>query len=152
MKRLCGFTLPDVIVTMIISLIITGTAFSVFRYTYNQLLSFQKESEKYEDLYTLYFAIRNDVKEAESIGIKDNTIELTSFFGKDKAYHFLDNKIIRETMSVSDTFPFTTRDFKASYLSQTQIYGKVDEFNFSIEFKKKQFPFKFTKQYPFEIE
>ena len=152
MRQLYGFTLPDVIVTMIISLIITGTAFSVFRYTYNQLLSFQRESEKYEDLYILYFALRNDVKEAETIVINDNTITLTSFLGKDKSYHIYDDKIIRETMSINDTFPFSTKDFSAYYLNQTQSHGKVDEFNFSIVFKSKRFPYKFTKQYPFEID
>lgn len=103
-------------------------------------------------IYTLYLAIRNDVKDAESIEVNDNTVAMASFLGNDKTYRILGDMVIRETMSVSDTFPFSTTDLTASYLSQAQSHGKVDEFGFSIVFKKKQFPFKFTKQYPFEIE
>ena len=79
MKKVAGFSLTDVIVTMIISLLIIGIAFSVFRITYNQLFNYQMDNQTYKDLYMLHLSLLNDFSQAEQIDVNNEIIKITFF-------------------------------------------------------------------------
>ncbi|HOU69130.1 MAG TPA: hypothetical protein PKW49_11255 [Paludibacteraceae bacterium] len=151
MKKFDGFTLADVIVTMIISMLITGIAFSIFRFSYNQLFMYQKENEVFQDLYVLHFAIQSDIDKAEQMQYQAGDLLLNSFSGEGKKYLFLDHIIVRESASLKDTFFFDTKDISATYDGNAPAQGIVDEFSFSVSMKQRDFPYKFTKKYPSEI-
>ena len=96
MKRIEGFTLTDVIITMIISLMITGIAFSIFRMTYNQLFSYQTDNRAYQDLYLLHMTLQNDFNQAEQITAAGEKITMSSSAYKSCEYLFSEKSVIRQ--------------------------------------------------------
>lgn len=152
MKKLKGFTLTDVIVTMIISLLITGIAFSVFRMTYNQLFNYQKDNSENQKLILLHMMLQNDFQQSEMIRCNANTIKFESSFGKSCEYTITDESIIRHFDSVKDSFPFLITDVSTLCKKSKIDNGVIDELSFTIEVKKIKYPYKFVKSYPSELE
>lgn len=152
MKTLKGFTLADVIVTMVISLLITGIAFSIFRLTYNQLFSYQKDKDKYQDLLMLHTVVSNDLKQSEGITFESGILSAQSEYRGKVEYSFFDNLIIRKIRESSDTFKFKSSDIRTQRQQKTSNRDLVDEISFIIELDGKEYPFNFYKNYPSEMD
>lgn len=152
MKNLKGFTLTDVIVTMIISLLITGIAFSVFRMTYDQLFSYQKDNSENQKLILLHMMLQNDFQQSEMLICNDNTIKFEKSYGRSCEYTINNESIIRQFDSVKDSFPFLITDLSTLYKKGEKDNGIIDELSFIIELKKIKYPYKFVKSYPSELE
>lgn len=152
MKRVSGFTLTDVIVTMIISLLIVGTAFSIFRMTYNQLFSYKKRNSEYQQLLSLHLMLQNDFIQSETIECNSNAIKFNNSFGKGCEYSFTDTSIIRQVDCVRDTFLFPISEWTAFNKKEKKETGIIDELSFVIEYNKISYPYQFYKAYPSEME
>lgn len=151
MKKVAGFSLTDVIVTMIISLLIIDIAFSVFRITYNQLFNYQMDNQTYKDLYMLHLSLLNDFSQAEQIDVNNEIIKIT-FFEKVCQYTFNNNIITRQINNVTDTFKLTTSEYNTLFQDNKQIHGTIDELTFNIIMNNTIYPYKFIKQYPSKFE
>lgn len=153
MKRVRGFTLTDVIVTMIISLLITGIAFSIFRLTYNQLFSYQTDNEQYQSLLSFYTAIANDFRDAENITCKSESAICThSPYKGNVEYEFTDQFIIRLFRDMTDTFLLKVTDFTPPCQTEDQNRGKAEELSFVIELNGNQYPIHIFKNYPLDLD
>lgn len=153
MKRVRGFTLTDVIVTMIISLLITGIAFSIFRLTYNQLFSYQTDNEQYQTLFSFYTAIANDFRDAENITCKSESAICThSPYKGDVEYEFTDQFIIRMFHDMTDTFNLKVTDFTPPCQQGNQSREKAEELSFVIELNGTHYPIQIFKNYPLELD
>lgn len=154
MKTLKGFTLTDVIVTMVISLFITGIAFSIFRLTYNQLFSYQKDKDKFQDLLMLHTAISNDLRQSERVTFEPGILSVQSDYRGEMQYFIYDNFIIRKIPESSDTFRFRISDIITQHQRNNSNSNKdlVDEISMIIELDNKDYPFYFYKNYPLEMD
>ncbi len=152
MKRLLGFTLTDIIVTMIISLLITGIAFSIFRFTYNQLFSYQTEKEKYRELLAFYTTISNDFRQADEISCHSGTIDVRSLYRGDVRYEIGDDYVARTVHEIADTFHLKVSEKRTSARHQALDDGTIDELFLVIELDKKQYPFNIFKTNSLELD
>lgn len=152
MKRVEGFTLTDVIITMIISLMITGIAFSIFRMTYNQLFSYQTDNRAYQDLYLLHMTLQNDFNQAEQITAAGEKITMSSSAYKSCEYLFSEQSVIRQISEQADTFLLKTSEYVTYFQNGEQSNGTIDRLSFTVELNNTNFSYMFVKEYPSEME
>lgn len=153
MKRLPAFTLTDVIVTMIISMLVMGIAFSVFRFSYNQISDYQKANDDYKELYQLYNVMQEDFHRSSECNYRQNELQMLMQGGyKEYLYTLSTDMIIRKTDISSDTFNINIENIVAKFNNEEQISGIIDEIDFDVSKKGVTLPYKFVKEYAAEMQ
>lgn len=143
-----GFTIPELLVSMIISAIVIAAGYYAF-----QLFSYQSKAvrKNYSSLIEheqMIANLKTEFATAESIE-RDFEILKFSFENRAKEYQFLDSIIILsiEPMHKADTFFINTKSEAAFFNGRYIDVGKIDKFELTF------FPFGnaqnliFTKKY-----
>ncbi len=152
MKRLPAFTLTDVIVTMIISMLVMGIAFSVFRFAYDQINRYQKANDDYKELFQLYNVMQEDFQCSSECNYHRNELQMLMQEGYKEYFYTLSNDmVIRKTDISSDTFRINTENIVVKFDNEEQISGMIDEIDFDVSLKGITLPYKFVKEYSAEI-
>jgi type II secretory pathway pseudopilin PulG len=153
MKRLPAFTLTDVIVTMLISMLVMGIAFSIFRFSYNQIIAYQKANDDYKELFQLYNAMQEDFQRAGECTYYRNELQMQILGGyKTYRYTLLNNGVIRTTAISSDTFHVNIENIVAKFNNEEQLSGIIDEIDFEVTLNGERLPYKFAKEYAAETQ
>ena len=154
MKRhLPAFSFPDVLAAMVISLIVVGISFAVFRFAYNRVYAYNETTDNYKRLYQLYAAIQDDFRSATDISFGNNELLLKMPSQKKYNYLFFDEMIVRETEASRDTFRVENREVTALFNgSQQTAGGIIDELNFTVQMGNTLLPCKFVKEYSAEMK
>ncbi|MDR1729758.1 MAG: hypothetical protein LBR52_03755 [Prevotellaceae bacterium] len=153
MKRLPAFTLTDVIVTMIISMLVMGIAFSIFRFAYDQISSYQRANDDYKELYQLYHVMQEDFQHSSECNYRQNEWQMLMQGGyKEYLYTLSDNMVIRKTGISSDTFRVSIENIIVKFNNEEQISGIIDEIDFDVTTKGITLPYKFVKEYAAEMK
>ncbi len=151
MKKLPAFSFPDVLVTMIIGMVVVGAAFSVFRFSYNQIFYYKNQNDNYKQFYQLYAVLQEDFNRASEISCRNSDVQML-IQAKPTDYFFDDKMIIRKTDMNADTF-FVDKQAITFYLNkQEQNAGMIDEINFTLKKGKLELPYKFVKEYSAEMK
>ncbi len=151
MKRIPAFTITDLIVTMIISMLVVGIAFTIFRFTYNQLYRYSEMNDEYKELYQFYAVMQEDFQRASEISYSPGELQMLMLAGKEYRYILSDDYIIRETNIKADTFHINTQQIIAKFDGEEQFAGLADEISITIVKGDVTFPFTFIKEYSAEM-
>ena len=151
-KPLPAFSFTDVLAAMVISLLVVGISFAVFRFAYNRVYAYNETTDNYKRLYQLYAAMQDDFGRAANISFGNNELLLTMPSQKKCTYSFLDEMIVRETEASRDTFRVENREAMALFNGSPQMMnGVIDELNFTVQTGNTLLPYKFVKEYSAEM-
>jgi hypothetical protein len=152
MKRLPAFTLTDVMVTMIISMLVMGIAFSIFRFTYDRIYYYQNANDDYKEIYQLYNVMQEDFQRSSECNYHRNELQMLMQGGYKEYFYVLSNSmVIRKTDISIDTFHVGIENIIAKFNNGEQISGIIDEIDFDVIQKGVTLPYKFVKEYSAEI-
>ncbi|MDR1678833.1 MAG: hypothetical protein LBR81_03555 [Prevotellaceae bacterium] len=151
MKNLPAFSFPDILVTMIISMVVVAASFSVFRFSYDRIFHYKSLNEDYKQLYQLYAIMQEDFNRASEISYYNNDLQML-ILTKKYNYLFDDEMIIRTTEISNDTFFVDKQEVAMYFNRQEQSAGLIDEINFTLHKGGTALPYKFVKEYSAEME
>jgi hypothetical protein len=151
MKSLAAFSFPDVLVTMIISLLVVSAAFSVFRFSYNQIFHYKNQNEDYKQVYQLYAVFQEDVNRASEISCLNSDLQML-IQAKKVDYSFYEEMIVRKTSIGADSFFIDNKDVVFRLNNREQNAGMIDEVSFILIKGKSELPYKFIKEYSAEMK
>ncbi len=151
MKKLPAFSFPDILVTMLVSMLVVGAAFSVFRFSYNQVFRYKNTNDDYKQLYQLYAILQEDFNQASEISFSNDELQL-QIQAKKYDYSFYDEMIVRNTEIGTDTFFVNKQNMMLRLNKQEQFSGLVDEIDFTLAKGGIQLPYKFVKEYSAEMK
>lgn len=122
-KKIKAFTLSEMIVVLIITVIVVGLAFSVLSLVQKQMYAIQANFEKTSEINQLETALYIDFHKYSDIKLssRDNELKLKSEIDS-LSYQFFENKIIR----AKDTFSVTIHKKWFFFNGEQIVNGKVD--------------------------
>ncbi len=151
MKRVLAFTFTDVIVTMIISMLVMGIAFSIFRFAYDQISSYQRANDDYKELFQLYNVMQEDFQRSSECNYHRNELQMLMLGGyKEYLYTLSNDMVVRKTGISNDTFRVSIENIVTKFNNEEQISGIIDEIDFDVTQKGITLPYKFVKEYAAE--
>ena len=151
MKKAAAFSMIDVVVTLIISMLVMGIAFTVFEFSYKQIYSYKDVNDDYKELYQLYTVMQEDFQRASEIKYDNHELQMLMQTQKKYNYLLFDEMIIRKTELSSDTFFVDVQNIRTLFKTQEQSSGLIDELNFTLTKGDVELPYKFIKQYSAEM-
>ena len=105
MRKIKAYTIPEIIVVMIISSILIISLWGAYSFIVNRFHDFNTTNENYENVMRLDMLLRNDFHKAHKITTSFGKQLDIEFSNHDKmSYIFEDNVIIRRNASNSESF------------------------------------------------
>lgn len=122
-RKIKAFTLSEMIVVLILTVIVVGLAFSVLTLVQKQMLSIQANFEKSSEINRLETALYIDFHKLSDIQFlsEDNTLKLKSELDS-ISYQFDANKIIR----AKDTFNISINNKQFFFSGELTNNGTID--------------------------
>jgi prepilin-type N-terminal cleavage/methylation domain-containing protein len=142
--KIKSFTLPELMVVMVLSGIAITMAFAVYRYVDNNFTSFsisQKGLMEHKEFSALF---RSEFDKSSLAGATDNTITLL-FDDKTIFYHLHDGYIVREQLLRSDTFAINASGYQLSFFNEGSEI--LDGIQIDAMYKGESINFLFLKNY-----
>lgn len=149
MKKLPAFTVAELLVVAILSLLIASAAFSVIRIFNQQYSTYQADHDRSVELDELYSWLQWDCFNAEKMEIMEGGL-IFKFFDKSISYQTKDQEIYRKIKSEN----VLLRKFKIKieqingFLEGKEIdEGMIDEVQIKLIFLEKEISFILRKEY-----
>ena len=141
--KIKSFTLPELLVVMILTAIVVGMAFSVLRLVQNQIHIIETNFEKTSSLVLFEQRLWQDFNEKNFIQYNENE---SSLFMKSEmdtiVYSFQENYILRNTDTIKlrlviNKFLFRGKEVQEGSIDAVQISGKTELPNYEFFVSKK---------------
>lgn len=141
--KMPSFTLPELLVVMIITAIVVGMAFSVLRLVQNQIHAIQTNFEKTSTLALFEQQLWQDFNDKNEIQFheKENSLLMESEMDT-VVYSFQENYILRNTDTIQlklqlNTLFFNGREVQGDTIDALSISGKAELPDYEIFVSKK---------------
>ena len=149
--RLPAFTLMELMVGMVVSLIVGSAAFMGYLLLFRQFEMYRLESVQTEKMAELSALLREDIYKAEWMEKKDDTL-LLLVNKRSCLYSWDEEKIVRETNWRKDTFEIRLLEYHMSWKMNPLFQnGKIDRLSLTFEMNEQQFPVVFYKNYAADV-
>lgn len=142
-SKIQSFTLPELLVVMIITAIVVGLAFSVLRLVQKQIHAIETNFAKTSSLALFEQRLWQDFNELNNIqfNVKDNTLLLESemdlvVYSFQKNYTLRNNDTIKLKL-MTDKFLFKGKEVKEGNIDAVSISGKAELPDYEIFVSKK---------------
>lgn len=143
--KLKAFTIMEILISIIISSIVIALSISIYEVVIKMHLNFKHKTEVTRNLTQLNYLLNNDFFSSDSTYVFDNKLELTSIANNYSVeYFFLKKTIIRNQLTLSDTFNF---DEINTFLYKKHLSSKLDSININAQTEKQNFMFNYVIQY-----
>ena len=147
-----AFTLLEVAITMLITALLIGIAYTSYGIIVKSYRSFVTKNDDMQELVSLDHALARDVDKAEII-TKDNDGIILKNAQTSIKYSFSPNLIIRESLR-ADTFNVQVQDLQTSFehsrimeVEETEEQNRIDELSFTLLFQNEKIPYHYGKRY-----
>ncbi|MES2113017.1 MAG: prepilin-type N-terminal cleavage/methylation domain-containing protein [Bacteroidota bacterium] len=155
MNKVKAFTIMEVTITMLISAVLIGIAYTSYSIIIKSYNSFNDKNNKLAVLYNLDHLLKRDFdqaaiisKDQSDIAIKKDNVLIT--------YKFYADFVTRKGASI-DTFKVQTDGLITNFenapvigLAGSGNLKRVDELLFNVQFDKEKIPYHYTKVYSSE--
>lgn len=155
MNKVKAFTIMEVAITMLISAVLIGIAYTSYSIIIKSYNAFNNKSSKLAVLYTLDHLLKQDFDQAAFIS-KDETAIV---FKKDSSlitYEFYPDLVTRKSTRI-DSFKVQTDGLITNFESAPVLglagsgeLERIDELLFNVQFEKEKIPYHYTKIYSSE--
>jgi len=130
-NRLAAFTLPELIVVMIVSIIIISLIYTILLYAGKTWSIYHNDQQKITMMAILKSTIDQDIEQASYIVTNDeHTFLLVNT--TDTIYYSIDSCITRKHNNVADTFQVKTAKINVRYIQPLIDKGIVSGIRFDI--------------------
>ncbi|WP_291856857.1 prepilin-type N-terminal cleavage/methylation domain-containing protein [Marinilabilia sp.] len=117
MKKVDAYTLPELVVAMVISSILIIIILTAYRFISYQFSVFYQRSLAAQELIIADQLLRNDIKNSRSVSHEeDNTIVFNTRDNLEVIYSFENNYLEREGYAGKEKFPINIEKLHFSYL------------------------------------
>lgn len=150
-KKLAAFTLIELIVGMVVSLIVGSAALLAYMLLFKQFEQYRTDSSKLEEIYELGTLLREDIYWSETM-VKEGDALVLSFPSHQFHYIFNDHNILRLTPWRKDTFDLKLVRYKMQFDEQ-EIYENQTVDFLSLEFQNNNIELNatYTKEYTADL-
>ena len=149
MKRLEAFTIMEVLIVAILSVLIAGAVFSVIQIFNQQYNDYQKDHETSASLDELFSWLQWDCYKAHQMKLQDGDLYF-EYAQKTIHYQFEKNKITRSLTHLekplSEIF-IVTNKVNGFLKKEEKGIGLVDEVKLSVQLFQKENSFTISKEY-----
>ena len=148
-KRLSGFTLTEMIITMLITAVLISMIFSVFQIVSKNYVVFSKKNDEINDIERLHNWLERDIERTTSLRAGYNSLLLT--IAQDTVIYVFGDSTITRKSTRTDIFSISNKNFKASFRRQpvdtVKTASVADDVHFTILLKNEEIPQTFHKLY-----
>lgn len=145
--KLKGFSILELMIAIILSGMVIGTAYSVYTFTHQQLYHFSSIKSDMRNFYEFSEVLNRDVENASKI-IKKSEYEIElQQLGKNVVYEFRNDFVLRYHQNNLDTFFFTVNQLEFNVLNELKEDPLVEYISLNIEDKGKNKTLSFYKNY-----
>lgn len=155
MNKVRAFTIMEVTITMLISAVLIGIAYTSYSIIIKSYQSFNDKNNKLAILYDLDHLLRRDFDQATVISKEESGIDIK----KDSiliSYQFYPGFVTRKSTRI-DTFKVETDGLIANFenapvngLAGSGELNRVDELLFNVQLEKEKIPYHYSKIYSSE--
>lgn len=149
MKKLNAFTLIEIIMTMLLSVVVFSLIFWAYSISIKNYVQYNEFNSKLLSLSELDYILEQDFFKAKEVRLIPKGIKIDFKDANDIEYNFEEEFIIRKQSEKIDSFLFTNQNL-AFFLNDNlsgNIDGLIDQLTFEINKGEKTFPFSFKKHY-----
>lgn len=130
--KLKGFSILELMVAIILSGMVIGTAYSVYTFTHQQLYHFSSIKTEIRNYYEFSEVLNRDVENASKI-IKRNEYEIElQQLGRNVTYEFKNDFVLRYHQNNLDTFFFAINQLELNVLNEIKEELLVDYIRLNI--------------------
>lgn len=152
-RTLKAFTILELIITMMISAILIGMAFTMYSIVSRSYQSFSKKNDEVLTMLTLDRLLKKDFSTAERIARKDSALLIIS--RADTARYTFKSGFLVRTRGITDTFRVDHRQLETKfegrrYEASVDSAALQDELSFGISYHEQVIPYHYRKQYSSE--
>jgi Tfp pilus assembly protein PilE len=147
-----AFTLMEVAITMLITALLIGLAYTSYGIIVKSYRSFVTKNDGIQELVSLDHVLARDFDRAELV-IKDNDGIILKNTQHSIKYSFSPTFIIREALR-TDTFNVQIQDLQTSFehvpiieVQETEEQNRIDELSFTLLFQNEKIPYHYGKRY-----
>lgn len=140
-NKIKSFTLPELLVVMIITVIVVGMAFSVLRLVQKQIFAIEMNFNKTSSLALFEQRLWQDFNELHTIQLKDKSLLLESEMDT-VIYSFQENYILRNNDTIKlkvgiNKFLFKGKEVQEGHIDAVSISAKAELTDYEIFVSKK---------------
>jgi hypothetical protein len=147
-QRVTGFTVMEILVTMVLSGIVVLTAFQFYNIFNKMLLHKTKTMEEGKEILQFYNVLTNDATRAISLKSSVNELQMKLPENDFILYEFFDEYVVRTRNTLVDTFLVKVTDMNTEKELTT---GFDKTITMELLTDKEIFPVLFEKTYPNDI-
>jgi competence protein ComGF len=154
MKKLKAFTLLEMTISMVISLIVVSSCSWCFLIFFRQFSDFKITSNSVNEVIALQTVLQNDLANCEKvIKISDGEISLIDAKGNEINYNIGKTAVVRNNKVSPDTFHIILNSIQLKFAGEEQLksQGLIDEIILDAEVLKEKELFSFQKQYAADV-
>ncbi|MFI5161256.1 MAG: type II secretion system protein J [Sphingobacteriales bacterium] len=145
-KKIKGFTIMEVVVTMLIAGLLIGITYTSYSIVYKSYLSFKTKNDATAVLVNLDHVLKRDFDKASIVLKNEDGVILKTDTSQIK-YQIGPDFIIRISAK-NDTFKVQTGDVRTKFENVPVIeQTRIDELTFSLVFKDGNIPCRYNKLY-----
>lgn len=145
MKKIRAFTLIELVIALLLSSFTIGLAITAYLMVSKQFNQFTSQMDQNTVLVQFYNALKQDFERADRIYYNAHALEMKREKDKVLSYHFSSEQIVRQFMSVKDTFSLKSKDITFQTYKKTKL---VYYFSFFAMIKDKPIALSLRKKYP----
>ncbi len=148
MKRLPGFTIVEVMVVALLSVVTVGLAMAAWRLMEQQYFQYSQETGDALQLGQLQMLLERDFMQSKLVTREDYGLRF-SYPGFELLYEFQADRIVRKLAEGGreDVFQFPPSALEAYFQQVPAEVGTVDYFKFSTQLLEKPVTLAFSKTY-----
>lgn len=152
MNKLKAYSIIEMMVVMLISMIIIGIAYNGYLFFYKQFLHFQDSSDKVANDYLFNRLMQSDISDCHFILKKSKGMDC-HFGGKKIVYEWNESYILRKDNLSLDTFYFhSIKNIAFTILEKPSMENQlVDEVIFEDHRDERHYTFRYRKQYGADV-
>lgn len=129
--KIAGFTMMELIVSMIVSSILVALIIGFFLFNEKQYLSFTTESKKNLEWSRAFYWVKHDIETCRVLTGENDALVLV-FYDHNIKYTFNTDYIVREKENSSDTFFIKNENIQLTYLEEQINFIKKVKIDFDI--------------------
>ncbi|MEL6863602.1 MAG: hypothetical protein AAFP19_04245 [Bacteroidota bacterium] len=149
MKSLAAFTIAELLVVSLLSVLTASAAIAAFQIVDTQYEDYAQHTEASLRLNSLHALLYGDFAEAEVVRIENNRLAF-DYLSYTIWYSFSEDFLVRRTdqeVQRPDTFWLYPRHLEAHFANQPVEWGRIDRCQFEVMMEEIIFPFHFHKSY-----
>lgn len=144
-----SFSIFEAIISMAVTAVIIGLVFMIFSIITERLYDYKSQNQLVNDLNRFTYCLNKDIFESDQMANAENELKFVGYTGKCVRYQFLEDYIVRDQITLTDTFSIHLQNIKIDTLygkggkdtfTRLKLKVLVNKSNLDLGFYKRLYP------------